>query len=221
MSVPDPVREIYLVPLNHNLQVTPMAKGDKNTKRGSVADNPLKTFMSEFQELLNLIPREAEAGADDADVQTVIKSFAQVVRNQSETLSDYLVGTYDRASKQQKLDVDQVLLMTSGEELATNGKAMLPSIGSIAGKLGLSRVVKEIKKIVRLVIDALGIALPRWMDGLLNLMDEILDAILSAGSAKLATTLSIQEQNYLAELTHLARLQQANQFRFQVDDEEE
>ena len=58
------------------------------------------------------------------------------------------------------------------------------------------------------------------MDGLLNLIDGIVAAILLAGSAKKATTLSIQEQNYLAELTQLTKLQQANQFRSQNDDDD-
>lgn len=67
----------------------------------------------------------------------------------------------------------------------------------------------------------MGTSLPKWLDGLLNIIDEIFDAIFSAGSAKMASTLSVQEQNYLSELTQLAKLQQANQFKYQDDEDED
>lgn len=191
------------------------------SKAEKSVDTPLTQFFGEFRELVNLIPREIQTLQEDADEKAVVQAFAQTLYNQVDQLSDYVLGLVGRSSKQRQAEVQHVLLVTSGMTLVKEAKQMLPSIGSVAGKLGLSRVVKELKKIIRLILDAIGAPLPRWMDGLLNLIDEILDAILSAGSAKMATTLSIQEQNYLAELTQLAKLQQANQFRSQNDDDDE
>jgi hypothetical protein len=136
-------------------------------------------------------------------------------------LNNYIREAASRSSNQQISEIEQVLKVTAGVSLTKNAKGILQSISSIIGKLGLSRIIKEIKKIVRAIMDALGIKTPKWLNALYNIIDEIFDAILSAGSSKLATILSIQEQNYLAELTQLAKLQQANQFRNQDDEDDE
>ncbi|WP_405225200.1 hypothetical protein [Dokdonia sp. Asnod1-B02] len=98
---------------------------------------------------------------------------------------------------------------------------MFPSIGSLVGKLGIDRIIKEIKKIIYTILDMIGIKLPKWLDKIINLIDEIIAFILSGGSSKMMTTFSIQEQNYLNELTQLAKLEQAHQFKFQEDEDEE
>ncbi len=183
--------------------------------------NRLDEFLNEFQSLTANITKQALTYADDEDEKAVISAFSPTVINQVRELNGFIRENVGKASRQQLSEVDQALQVTAGASLTKNAKSIFPSLGSVVGKLGLSRIIKEIKKIIRIILDALGIQLPSWIDALLNIIDEIFDAIFSAGSSKLATTMSIQEQNYLAELTQLAKLQQANQFRYQDSDDDE
>jgi|GEM_PF-5320101 len=192
-----------------------MATDNKNTA------NPLDSFLKEFHQLTIRITEESHKRADDEDEKAVIKAFSPTLIDQVNGLNGYIREQVRKGSKQQIAETDRVLSLTSGVSLAKNASGVLPSVGSVLGKLGLSRIVKELKKIFRAIMDVLGVVLPPWFDALLNLIDEILDGILSAGSAKMATTLSIQEQNYLSELTHLSKLQHANRLRFSDDDDDE
>ena len=181
----------------------------------------LEQFLIGFQELAKEITEKSIKQANDEDEKTVIQAFSPSVINQVSELNNYIREAANRSSKQQISEIEQVLKVTSGVSLTKNAKGILPSIGSIIGKLGLSRIIKEIKKIIRAIFEALGIKIPKWLDALFNIIDELFDSIFSAGSSKLATILSIQEQNYLAELTQLAKLQQANQYRNQEDEDDE
>ncbi len=181
----------------------------------------LEQFLGEFQELASQVTQRAVEVTDDKDEKLVIQAFAPSLINQVSELGTFIREGVQKSSAQQIGEVQQVLKVSSGVSLTKNAKGILPSLGSIIGKLGISKIVKEIKKIIRAILEALGIKLPKWIDIILNIIDEIFDAIFSAGSPKLATTLSIQEQNYLAELTQLAKLQQANQFKFQEEDEDD
>lgn len=181
----------------------------------------LEDFLSEFEQLTSKITEEAYKQANDEDEKAVIKSFSPALVNQVTELNNFIRENSAKSSRQQKSQVEQALKVTSGVSLVQHAKGIFPSLGSVVGKLGISRFIKEIKKVFRIILDLLGISLPKWLDGLLNIIDEIFDAIFSAGSAKMASTLSVQEQNYLSELTQLAKLQQANQFKYQDDEDED
>ncbi|KIX22657.1 hypothetical protein SY27_02200 [Flavobacterium sp. 316] len=185
------------------------------------SNNVLEQFLNDFLDLTSGYTKKAIDYASDEDEKAVIRAFSPTLISQVTELNKYVKESVEQSSRQQIKEVNQIINITSGISLVQNAKGIFPSLGSLFGKLGLSRIVKEIKKIFRMILEALGIKLPKWLDALLNIIDEIFDAIGSAGSAKLATTFSIQEQNYLAELTQLAKLQQANQFRFLENDEDE
>ena len=185
------------------------------------SDNVLEQFLSEFETLVSGITEHALKNAEDEDEKAVIQSFAPSLNNQIFELNQFIRESAKKSSKQQERDVIEVLKISSGVSLAKNAKGMFPSIGSLVGKLGIDRIIKEIKKIIYAILDMIGIKLPKWLDKIINLIDEIIAFILSGGSSKMMTTFSIQEQNYLNELTQLAKLEQAHQFKFQEDEDEE
>ena len=185
------------------------------------SENVLEQFLSEFETLVAGISEHALKNAEDEDEKAVIQSFAPSLNNQIFELNQFIRESAKKSSKQQEHDVIEVLKISSGVSLAKNAKGMFPSIGSLVGKLGIDRIIKEIKKIIYAILDMIGIKLPKWLDKIINLIDEIIAFILSGGSSKMMTTFSIQEQNYLNELTQLAKLEQAHQFKFQEDEDEE
>ena len=186
-----------------------------------LGESLLKTFLGEFETFIGDMLKHALKAAEDEDEKAVISAFHPTLVSQVKELNAYALSSEKRASRQQKAEVAQLMKISSGVSLAKNGNGLLGSIGSAIGKLGISRIVKEIKKIIREIFKLLGIRFPRWLDGIFLLIDEIVDAILGAGSAKIASVLSRQEQNYLAELAQLEKLQQASSFRWDSDDDDD
>lgn len=170
----------------------------------------LNDFLTEFQNFASQVTEAALHHAQDEDEKAVINAFAPAFLNQTKELSNYVLAQSSVVSRQQSADADQVLKVSSGATLAKGAKGLFPSIGSIIGKLGLDRILKELKKIIKAILKAFGIKLPKWLDAIINLIDEILAAILSGGSSKVSTILSEQEVLYLKEITELEKLEKAS-----------
>lgn len=181
-----------------------------------------KSLLQEFSELLEQIPNDflkaALKNSEDEDHKAIINSFAPTLTNQFKELSLHLNEISSIAPKQKLVEAEKLLKMTSGIPLVQNLKLALPSIGSIIGKLGIAGIIEEIKKIIKFLLKLLHINLPGWVDELLILIDQIIHHIMGGSSIKVMTALSQKEQNYLAELTHFAKLQQATK---ELDDNQE
>ena len=104
-------------------------------------------------------------------------------------------------------------MTASASKLAIN---LAPQVA----KIGLVGIIREIKKIITMLLDAFGIKIPKWLAAVFTLIDELANLFSSTGSPGLASTLSRMEQDYLAELTHLSRLQRENELRSEFDSEE-
>lgn len=173
-----------------------------------------KSLLQEFSELLEQIPndflKEALKSSEDEDHKAIINSFAPTLTNQFRELGLHLNEISSTAPKQKLVEAEKLLRMTSAIPLVQNLKLALPSIGSIIGKLGIAGIIEEIKKIIKFLLSLLHINnLPGWVDELLILIDQIINHIMGGSSIKVMNALSQKEQNYLAELTHFAKLQQA------------
>lgn len=183
-----------------------------------------KTLLQDFIDSLEQIPNDllnaARKASTNEDEKAVISAFAPSFTNQFKELSAHLAEVSAGASPQKLADAEKLLKMSSGVPMAQNLKLALPSIGSIFGKLGIDGIIKEIKKIIKFLLEIFHINLPDWVDQLSIIIDEILNDILGGDSIKMKTALSQSEQNYLAELTHHARLQKATR-DLRVTNEEE
>lgn len=187
-------------------------------------DQPKESLLQDFLQNIERIPADlteaALNAATDEDEKTIIRAFQPTLSDQFTQLSMHLNEAAAKAAPHQRDEAEKYLRMSSGVSLATNLKSAFPSIGSIIGKLGIDGIIKEIKKIITKLLELLHITLPGWVLDLVNLIDEILANILGAGSTKTRTALSIAEQNYLGELTHLARLKKATR-DLRMDEDEE
>jgi hypothetical protein len=173
----------------------------------------LEQFLGEFEKVPALVVEGMVRQTDNEDERTVIRSFGGVLQNQIQELCTYVRARRPALTPQQEQEVAQVLRLTSAVPLATSTVAVARSLPSSAARIGLLWIVQEIKKIIRVLWHILFGHMPHWLDELLNLINEILKDILSVGDTRLADTLSQMEQNYLAELTQLARLKHANEMQ--------
>lgn len=187
--------------------------------------NNKKTLLSEFNQKIVRVPIDITDAllklSNDEDERNVINSFAPTLVNQFKELSVFIEDHSKKATRQGIADVEQFLRISSANSLVDNLRLSLPSIGSVVGKLGIDGIVKEIKKIIKFILGFFGVLLPPWVDELLLLIDQILKAILGGGSIKMMNALSQAEQNYLSELTHLAKLKNATKIQYnEVQDDE-
>jgi len=174
---------------------------------------PEGSLLAQFLTGIEALPIEVTDAllkyARDEDERNVINMYTPALKNQFKELSSYISQQSTRASGRAMENVEQFLRISSPNLLMSSVGIALPSIQSVVGKLGIAGLFQEIKKILRKVLGAFAIRLPEWLDVLLTLIDEVAHILLGSESPKMRNALSEMEQNYLAELTQLAKLEKA------------
>ena len=186
--------------------------------------NQIKTLLQEFLQNFEQIPKDIVEAlvkvTADEDEKNIINSLAPALNNQFRELSANISDLSIRASKQNVYDVEQVIKISSGIHLAKSLKLALPSIGSLIGKLGINEIIMAFKKIVRKIFELLGKEIPKWLDAILLIIDEIIKMFFGGSSLKMINLFSHAEQNFLSELTHLSKLERAT-YGFVTENEDE
>jgi hypothetical protein len=167
----------------------------------------LIAFTKELENIPQLIVEALIKNANDEDEKNIIKSLTSTLKNQFLELSNSIKTYNDKLPLQASSDVEQLLKSSAAIDVTQSLKLALPSIGSLIGKLGIQEIVFAIKKIVRAIF---GDRIPRWLDTVLNVIDEILNMLFGGDSAKVKNILSMAEQNFLKEITLVAKLNQIN-----------
>ena len=184
-----------------------------------------KSLLNEFltniiQMPVDLVNAALDAAQDD-DEKNIINAFAPVVTSQFKEISTQLRELSLKASTQRKSEAENFLKLSSANTLVSGMKLALPSIGSLIGKLGIDGIIKEIKKIIEELSKIFNWNIGEKIWKLINLIDEIIAIILSGGLLKFKNALSQTEQNYLSELTQLAKLQKASTGLYNNEEDEE
>jgi hypothetical protein len=181
----------------------------------------LNDFLTSIIQMpVDLVNAALDAAQDD-DEKNIINAFAPVVTNQFKEISTQLREISLKASTQRKSEAENFLKLSSANTLVAGMKLALPSISSLIGKLGIDGIIKEIKKIIKELSDIFNWNIGEKIWRIINLIDEIIANILSGGLLKFKNALSQTEQNYLSELTQLAKLQKASTGLFNSDEDEE
>ncbi len=174
---------------------------------------PEGSLLAQFLTGIEALPIEVTDAllkyARDEDERNVINMYTPALKNQFKELSSYISQQSTKASGRAMENVEQFLRISSPNLLMSSVGIALPSIQSVVGKLGIAGLFQEIKKILKKVLELVGLRLPEWINPLLLLIDEIINIFLGGESAKMRNALSEMEQNYLAELTQLAKLEKA------------
>lgn len=171
--------------------------------------NLLTEFLNRFEQLPADITTALINVSSNADEKNILTSLSPVLNNQFKEISLKVAELSTKADKQSLEEVDEVLKVSSALPLLNSAKLALPSIGSLIGKLGIDEIVKAIKKIIRKIFEILKKELPAWLDAVFLVIDEIINMLFGSDSQKARTLFSETEQNFLKELTQLAKLENA------------
>ena len=199
-----------------------MAKG-RSAQRKPNGDtlSELDKFLSKFVELSVQVPKGMLAQSTDPDEKELILAYARPLNEQIVQLSDYIRKKAGNASPKALDEIATILRVTAANTLAESGLRVARNISSQKAKIAISDIIKLIKKILEQLVNIFHINLPEWFWPLIELIDEILDFLLSIGLIRLASTLSKRHQDYMSELTHLKRLQRESALSNNHADEEE
>jgi hypothetical protein len=194
----------------------------KDTKRPSpTQSDDLSQFLKSLKDFSVSVEKGMVAQSDDEDATNVITAYSDVFKTQITELCAYVQERASKASRQASSEVATIMKLTAGNLLVQRGLSVSQNLASQTAKISVSGIFELIKKILEAILEAFGISLPKWLKKLLELLDEILNFFLSTGQPRLASILSRQHQDYLAELTQLARLERENAWRYESHDEEE
>ncbi len=178
-----------------------------------------KSLLNEFTKELKIIPEilitALIKNADDEDEKHIINSISTTLKKQFGELSNSIHALALKSTKQESAEMEQLLISSAALDVTQSLKLGLPSIGSLFGKLGLQEIIFAIKKIIRALF---GKKLPPWLDTVLNIIDEIINMLFGGNSAKTKNILSMAEQNFIKEITLVAKL---NQINFQQDNDDD
>lgn len=164
-------------------------------------------FTKEVEGIPQLITDALIKNANNEDEKNIITSLTPTLKNQFLEISNSIKGFKDKLSFQETSDVEQLLKASAAGEVTKSLKLALPSIGSLFGKLGIQEIIFAIKKLIRAIF---GEKLPKWLDTVLNVIDEILNMLFGGDSPKVKNLLSMAEQNFLKEITLVTKLNQIN-----------
>jgi hypothetical protein len=200
-------------------------------KTNGLLEQTLSTYLQYCEEF----SRGAVACSEDPESKTLIKSTADRFVESNKRLFEYIRSNHARLSLNQQKSIEEYLVVQDAVALGVTGADTM-KVGFKAGWVKkflkwMLKWFKELKKVLReileMITDALGISLPRWLNTIFLLLDELYDAIVELISGvfgldtrQIAKESSELEVSYLNELAALQRLKAAYDARKVHDDDD-
>lgn len=181
----------------------------------------MNTFLSTFEKLPDQIIKGMLKQASNEDEIFYIQSLKQTITSQFYELQNNIKELSVKSTSKQFSDAEHFIKMSSGMNLLDSAKSLSTRLASPLNKLGLSSIIYFIKKIFLKLAEIINWSLPSWVIPLLEMIDEIIDFLLSMGIFKLSNAMSKNHQNYLAEMTQMAMLLEAFSARIIQDEDVE
>lgn len=180
-----------------------------------------KPLLQEFLDHFVQIPADLTAAllkiAIDDDEKNIINAFAPILNNQFQELALHIRESAARSTLQQQQETETFLKVSSAVTVAKNLKLALPGIGSIIGNFGITQIIFTIKKIIRKLFPKK----PKWLETVLDIIDEIMNNGLAGNSMKMKNMLSQAEQNFLKESRLVVLLEKAQEGKDNSEEEDE
>jgi hypothetical protein len=184
----------------------------------------LEPFLVSVENFVGQISAAAVKAAPQSEHQVLIQSTGESLVGQTGKLSTFIRETATRLSAPQRIELNRFLRVQDGEAIAKRGVevAQQQLREGIVGRLAhwIAQHLKELKKILleilHILFDLLHIPWPNWLDRIIQIMDQLLDLILSLLAdvfgidfGRTARELSQQEVNFLQETAALESMKAA------------
>jgi hypothetical protein len=139
---------------------------------------PMQSLVGEFGQLVTeyadkaAISLRAAGQADDAEVAAVLGAG---LRAQTASLSSAVVDMLGSITDEQRGLLQTQAVGSGGLELTRAARQSLARAPAL--RIGIIDAIEPIKKIIRMLLDLLGIELPKWVIKLLDFINNILKLV--------------------------------------------
>jgi len=195
-----------------------MSNGETGKTTSSKGTSGTANSLGEFLEALKKLPASVEKGmlsvVQDDDEAAVVSAYAAPLKKQVAELCDYISEKASGASRRATSEVADVLRIGSAMTLVAQANSLSANPAADSARFGIAGLFDMIKKVLMSILEIFGIKLPSWLISIFDLINEIARWLLSGGNSRLQGELSKSNQNYLAELTQLARLKRESQWKY-------
>jgi hypothetical protein len=162
-----------------------MADPKGPTKQKESAAPGLPGFLTDFERLIDAYATTVKGVVPEADSAAVIDSLSVVAKSQARSLAKFVSDSYGQTSPAVRSEVDAFFERLGGGELMREGLAVAPRVTSVPALLGLSQIIELIKKIIFFILGLIfPNGIPPWIIKLIEIIDEIINAILGQRSQK-------------------------------------
>jgi len=187
------------------------------TEAASKSDTPLEAFLGAAESFVsNAFSAVAQSAGESLDAPLLSTTAATLVE-QFRALTGRVRKAYADSPRAGRGPVDEFLALQRGQLLAVSGeRAATAALAKGIGEGFFSFIfghLKEIKKIIRMILELIFKKLPDWVDQIILIIDQIaelllplLGGVLGMNRSKIAAELSREEQNFWAELAALDRV---------------
>ena len=188
----------------------------------------LESFLAGVENYVGQISALAAEAAPQGEHRVLIRSTGESLTGQTGRLSAFTREMAARLSAPQRVELNRFLRVQDGEAIARRGVEVAGQQlrEGVVGRLiqWLAQHLKELKKILleilHFIFDLLHIPWPDWLDRILQIIDELLDLVLSLLAdvfgidfGRAARELSEQEVNFMHELAALESMKAARASR--------
>ena len=150
-------------------------------------DDPLESLLASVDNFVERISALSVEAAPKGEGQILIQSTGESLVGQTGKLTAFIRETSGRLSGAQRIELDRFLRVQDGEALAGRGVEVTQRVlaGGVLGKLihwiaqHLQQLKKILKEILHFIFELLNIPYPKWLDRILEILDEVLNLLLS------------------------------------------
>jgi hypothetical protein len=180
----------------------------------------LDKFLGMTEQFVANLSFGATAAAADSDAREIVMGLCSTVTAQFQEVAVYIKSETAKLGPALKSEAARILRLQGADTLLSSNLLSARQINSTEKVMGLAGIIREVKKILGMLLEILNIK-PKWWDKLVNLIDELINLILSLLFPSLAKSLSDAEVSYLQELRAVRRLESADNSRGTRNDDDD
>jgi hypothetical protein len=196
-------------------------KPSNTTEVPSGGKTAINDTLCAFEGFVEEVASGAAKSATDDETRLIFATSTTTLQSQFKKVTDFVRMHYEKLNVAQKEDIDMFLAVQDGILLGNSGKETTQKAFRSGWFLKFLKWAlhwfKEIKKVLReiiaMILDALGIRFPKWLETIFLLLDELYDAIISLLAdvfgldvGKFSSDASKLEVQYLNELYAVEKL---------------
>ena len=208
-------------------------KSAPNTENAT-EENILNATLSAFESFVSEMSAGAIGSSADAETKQMIVTTSSSLQSQFKKITEFARTNYSSLNVGKKAEVDIFLRIQEGIQIGNSGTETTQKAFKSGWFIKFLRWAlhwfKEIKKILReivaMILDALGIRFPKWLETIFLLLDQFFDALVSLLSdvfgldvSKFAAEASRAEVNHINELYAVERLRSLRNVQKTNEDE--